>query len=274
MKKLFILCFCTLFLFGCRHVDSKEQESLKYLDHIEKKIHYFNEDYLNRYVNYKKNHSELSDEDIITRVNIGLDQAFYTNTKISNHLNDISILVNKYISVPNDYTPDHLVVMEKYAKKNIYLVKEAYDSFVQMVEKAKEANLNIRAISAYRDVNYQENLYSSYYKNDSKKDVDTYSARPGFSEHHTGLCVDLDNENTNYEYFEYTDEYEWMLNNSYKYGFILRYPKNKENITGYMYESWHFRYVGVKAATYIHKNNITYDEYFVRFVETKKGTML
>lgn len=274
MKKLFILCFLFLFLFGCSNVDSKEQENLKYLNHVEKKVHYFNKNYLDRYVRYKKNHSELSDEDIVTRVNIGLDQAFYSNTKTSNHLNDICILVNKYISVPQDYKPNDLVVMEKYAKKNIYLVKEAYDSFIQMVEKAREAHLNIRAISAYRNVSYQENLYSSYYKNDSREIVDTYSARPGFSEHHTGLCVDLDNVNTGYEYFEYTDEYEWMLNNSYKYGFILRYPKNKENITGYMYESWHFRYVGVKAATYIHKNNITYDEYFVRFVETKKGTML
>ena len=149
MKKLFILGFFFLFLFGCSKVDNKKYENLKYLNHVEKKIHYFNEDYLDRYVSYKKNHSELSDEDIVTRVNIGLDQAFYTNTKMSDKLNDITILVNKYISVPNDYKPDDLVIMEKYAKKNIYLVKEAYDSFVQMVEKASEVHLNIRAISVY-----------------------------------------------------------------------------------------------------------------------------
>lgn len=271
MKKALLICIMSLSFIGCSQ--NKSNNKLDYLNNIDKKINYFNYDYVDRYINYKKNHSELNDIDIITRVNIGLDQAFYTNTKTSDKLNDISILINKYIKVPDNYTPNNLVKMEKYAKNDIYLVDEAYKNFVKMVEAAKVLNLNIRAISAYRDISYQENLYSNYYKTDSKENVDTYSARAGHSEHHTGLCIDVDNINSNYEYFEYTDEYQWMINNSYKYGYILRYPKGKENITGYMYESWHYRYVGKKASTYIHKNGITYDEYFVRFLEKKKGTI-
>ena len=273
MKKIFIFIIIVLILLitGCEKKQGLSKK-LKYLNNVNKHIDYFNNNYINRYVNYKSNNPELSDEDIITRVNIGLDNSFYTNTKISNNLNNINILINKYIQVPLNYKPDNLVLMEKYSKSDIYLVDEAYQNFISLVENAKNHGFNIRAISAYRDVDYQTTLYSNYSKYDSKETVDTYSARPGFSEHHTGLCIDVDNIKTSYEYFEYTDEFEWMINNSYKYGFILRYPKNKENITGYKYESWHYRYIGKKAAKYIHKHNITYDEYFVMFIENKKGT--
>ena len=131
----------------------------------------------------------------------------------------------------------------------------------------KKENLSIRAISAYRDYNYQLNLYNKYLVHDSKKNVDTYSARPGFSEHQSGLVIDIDNTITNFDDFESTDEFIWMRDNAYKYGYILRYPKGKENITRYQYEAWHYRYVGKKIATYIKKHNITFDEYYVRFID-------
>ena len=270
MKKMVFILLLLLFLCSCLIKKTSNKEETEFL----KNTSYYNKHYLNRYIKFKSNHPELDNEEIVTRVNIGLDKPFYTNTRYSNKLNDIGILVNKYIRVPNNYKPSDLVLMDKYAKDNIYLVKEAYDNYILMAETAQKNNLNIRAISAYRDVNYQKELYSKYTQNDSINKVDTYSARPGFSEHHTGLCIDIDNMASSYEYFEYTDEYQWMINNSYKYGFILRYPKDKEAITGYMYESWHYRYVGRKASKYIHKNNITYDEYFVKFLENKKGTTI
>ena len=271
MKKSFILFLILFLVFGCSK-NNVYKKKLNYLNNIDKNIDYFNYDYIDRYIRYKNNNLNLDNKDIITRVNIGLDNAFYANTKESNYLNNINILVNKYTYVPRNYKPENLVLMHEYSKENIYLVSDAYKKFVLLADSALKQGLNIRAISAYRDVSYQENLYSKYSKNDSLEIVDTYSARPGYSEHHTGLAIDVDNINTSYEYFEYTDEYEWMINNSYKYGFILRYPKSKEDITGYKYESWHFRYVGKKAAKYIHRHNITYDEYFVRFIENKKGT--
>ena len=94
-----------------------------------------------------------------------------------------------------------------------------------------------------------------------------YSARPGYSEHQTGLVIDIDNYNDDYENFDKTKEFEWMNNNSYKYGFILRYPKGKTDITGYDYESWHYRYVGKEIAKYIYENNITFDEYYAKFID-------
>ena len=264
MKKI-VFCFLVLLT-----VCSCKKNNIYNNSYLFKSINYYKKEYLNRYIDFKNNNPELSYEDVVTRVNIGLDKPFYNKPNYSDYLNSIYILINKYIKVPDNYKPNDLVLMKDFSKDNIYLVKEAYDNFIHMASAAKDSGLNIRVISAYRDVLYQEELYSKYREQDSIETVDTYSARPGFSEHHTGLCIDIDNITTSYEYFEYTDEYQWMTNNSYKYGYILRYPKNKEHITGYMYEAWHFRYVGKKAAKYIHRNNITYDEYFVRFIENKK----
>ena len=122
---------------------------------------------------------------------------------------------------------------------------------------AKE-NMQIRIISAYRSYDYQESLYDNYLKNNSQNIVDTYSARPGYSEHHTGLAIDVDNVKLNYNKFYLTKEFLWMQDNAYKYGYILRYPKDKENITGYSFEPWHYRYVGKEASKYIKEHDITF----------------
>ena len=243
-------------------------KKLTALNNIDKKIDYFNYDYLDRYLSYKENNPNLTDEDIITRVNLNLDYPYYENIKQSNQLNKNTILVNKYIYLPNDYIPDNLAeINNEYAIDNKQLVYEAKEKFEEMCDDAKANGYTIRAISAYRDYEYQKNLYDKYLSTDTKENVDTYSARPGHSEHQTGLVVDVDNSTTNFENFESTEEYKWMRENSYKYGFILRYPKGKEDITGYSYESWHYRYVGKTIAKYIYENNITFDEYYVKYID-------
>ena len=108
--------------------------------------------------------------------------------------------------------------------------------------------------------------YSSAF-GDGVNKADTYSARPGFSEHHTGLAIDIDNIKTSYTDFDKTKEFIWMQENAYKYGFILRYPEDKVDITGYIYEPWHYRYVGVEAAKYIYENNMTLEEYYALFLD-------
>ena len=95
--------------------------------------------------------------------------------------------------------------------------------------------------------------------------VNKYVAKPGFSEHQTGLALDVKSKNGSP--FKTTKEYTWMIKNSYKYGFILRFPEGKEAFTGYNPESWHFRFVGEDIAKYIHENDITYDEYFALFID-------
>ena len=226
---------------------------------------FYKEELINDYIDYKNKYN-LSDKDTIIRVNIGLNKPFYTNVKESCYEKDLSILVNKYNYLDKNYKPKDL--MSFYSNgKEIQIRNIVYKNFQDMANAAKKEKLNIRIISGYRDYYYQENLYNSYLKHDKKDVVDTYSARAGYSEHQTGLSIDIDNVYANYNSFHLTKEYIWMKENAYKYGFILRYPMDKENITGFKYESWHYRYVGKDISNYIYKNNITFDEYYYEFLD-------
>ena len=142
------------------------------------------------------------------------------------------------------------------------LVNYAKSSFEKLSKEAKNNNMNIIAMSSYRSYEYQVNLYNRYVNEDGKEEADTYSGRPGHSEHQTGLAVDVYNVKETYTNFERTKEFNWMQEHAHEYGFILRFPKGKENETGYQYESWHYRYVGEEIAKYIHDNNITLEEYY------------
>ena len=140
------------------------------------------------------------------------------------------------------------------------LTSKFLENFNKMKEDAKKEGINISIISGFRTYNYQKNLYNKYVNQDGKALADTYSARPGHSEHQTGLAADI---NSLQQSFEFTKEGAWLNNNSYKYGFILRYPKGKEDITGYMFEPWHFRYVGdIAKDIYNNGSWITLEEYF------------
>lgn len=272
MKRIFLyvlITFIILVLFTLIMFSNKEEkdadplkEKLELLNNIDRKIDFFEYKFIDRYLSFKKNNPDLDDIDVVTRVNLNLDYPYYSNTKQSNHLNKLDILVNKYIYLPSSYVPDNLEDIE--GKK---LVKDAKVAFLEMQKQAKIDGYNIRIVSAYRSYSYQENLYNGYVEKDGIEKADTYSARPGYSEHQTGLVIDIDNGITNYDNFDTTEEFNWMQENSYKYGFILRYPKDKVGITGYSYESWHYRYVGKDIAKYIKDNNLSFDEYYVRFIE-------
>lgn len=233
-----------------------------------KKIPYYKKENKNRYLKYQQEHKNKKTEEIITDVNIGIDKPYYTNTKPSKLLNSNLILVNKYNYLTEDYIPENLEEISiEYARSGIQLVSEAKEAFETLSQEAKKDGMTIIAMSSYRSYDYQVNLYNNYVKSDGKDAADTYSARPGFSEHQTGLAVDIYNKELPYTSFEETKEFEWMQKNAYKYGFILRFPKDKVNITGYQYEAWHYRYVGKKAAKYIHDHNITLEEYYIKKVE-------
>ena len=234
-------------------------------------INYYKNENQKRYKLYQKNNPKYSKEKVITDVNIGLDYDYYTNDKPTINLNSKYILVNKYNYLNKDYVPNNLeTISNQYALKNMQLVNYAKKAFEEMAKAAKKENLTIIAMSTYRSYEYQVNLYNNYVKTDGKEKADTYSGRPGYSEHQTGLAVDIYNGKEPYTNFEITEEFKWMEKNAYKYGFILRFPKNKTKETGYDYESWHYRYVGKEIAEYIQKNKISYEEYYVKYIENKK----
>lgn len=227
-------------------------------------LNYFHEDYLKRYLTYNQK-KDLTYENLITYVNIGLDKNYYTDVNKISNLDDLQIIVNKYNVLPSDYVPNDLeAINNKYNRGfNNKMRHAARIAFEEMCEAALKDNITIYSGSAYRSYNYQLNLYNRYVSIDGKEKAETYSARAGYSEHQTGLATDI--MNAKLDYISASDkEYTWLVNNSYKYGFNLRYPKEKENITGYMYEEWHFRYLGKEIATYLYENGLTYDEYVAR----------
>ena len=243
--------------------DNNNDKRLEELENIDKKIDYFNYDYIDRYINYKKQNKDLKIEQIIKNVNMNLDKTQYEYKIESKNLNKEIILVNKYYYLDEKYVPDNLEkISNQYALDNMKLVRVAKEAFEKLSKDASKEKLNIIAMSAYRSYSYQVDLYNKYAKNDGKEKADTYSGRPGHSEHQTGLAVDVYNKKLPYTSFENTKEYVWMMENAHKYGFILRFPKEKEKETGYHFESWHYRYVGIDIATYIKENNISFEEYY------------
>ena len=240
-------------------------------------LNYFKEENLDRYIKYDFIDTKsvydttilkekYNYEDTVTFVNAYLDKNYYTNDipLSKDKASKLDVIVNKYYKLDKDYEPEDLTVINsKFASGTQKLRKEAADKFEEMASDMLKENLKIYAGSTYRSYSYQEGLYNRYVKKDGFKEAETYSARAGYSEHQLGLAVDIVNGKWNY-LSEGDKEYTWLINNSYKYGFILRYPHESEYITGYVFEDWHFRYLGIDLATKVYESKLTYDEYIAR----------
>lgn len=185
---------------------------------------------------------------------------------------DKPMLVNKNHPLsPLSYAPNHLVEAGILLRDNItdeekYTLRITQQALVSMISAADKQGVKINLQSGYRSYQSQTKLYEVYTKLQGETDADKYSAKPGYSEHQTGLAVDLgsiDNPDCNLRVcFADTDAAQWLHANAYRYGFILRYPKNKTSLTGYEYEPWHFRYVGkVVASTMQDERIATLEEY-------------
>lgn len=230
---------------------------------------YFIKENLDRYLKYKEEHPNINDTEIVSLINVNRDYDYYTNIQKTNTEQGNQMLVNKYYALDKDFVFDDLVdvsIQHCYGKQKMR--KEVYDQFKKMFNDAKRQDLTIIINSSYRDYDYQDGLWNRYASAHDEAWADSYAARAGHSEHQTGLTMDV----TTYgvkeqEDFENTEEFAWMQENAHKYGFILRYPKTQENITGYSYESWHYRYVGIAIATQIHEEGITFDEYYAYYLK-------
>lgn len=155
------------------------------------------------------------------------------------------LIANKTYALPSTYAPGGLD-------------RTVQEAFNKMKGDAAKEGLTLWIASGYRSYDYQKNLYNRYVASDGQAKADTYSARAGHSEHQTGLCFDLNQVN---DTFANTPESAWVNANAHKYGFIVRYPKGKESITGYKYEPWHLRYLGVELATSVYNSGLCLEEY-------------
>lgn len=240
-------------------------------------LSYFRIDNLKRYLDYDimevKSIYDISNikkdfnyEDVVTYVNANLDKEYYSSDNLisNDDASKIDVLVNKYHKLDENYEPSDLTIIDsKYASGTQKLRKEAQIKFEEMASDMAKENLKIYAGSTYRSYTYQKGLYDRYVKKDGFAAAETYSARSGYSEHQLGLAVDIVNDKWDY-LSENDKEYDYLVKNSYKYGFILRYPRGSEYITGYMFEDWHFRYLGIELATKVFNSGLTYDEYIAR----------
>jgi len=184
---------------------------------------------------------------------------------------DFSILVNKENLLASDYVPDELVTIDEPMGSKIdknyvnHLNAEVYRNFKLMQADALKQGFEIFVDSSYRTYAYQEKVFNSIAIEKGLEHALQYVAPPGGSEHQTGLAFDVifrRNGEMIEEQLETDPEIIWLYENSYKYGFILRYPKGKEEITGFNYEPWHFRYVGKELAMELHEKDITLEEYY------------
>ncbi|CAM4053677.1 D-alanyl-D-alanine carboxypeptidase family protein [Mesobacillus thioparans] len=180
-------------------------------------------------------------------------------------------LVNKIFGLPGNYIPGDLVrpnVLFSFGDAKLeksLMRKEAAEAMEKMFAGARNDGIELAAVSGYRSYGRQETLFKAEVNKVGEEKALEAVARPGSSEHQTGLTMDISSKNNSFnlnEQFGSTKEGVWLAHNAHKYGFILRYPKGKEELTGYMYEPWHFRYVGIKAATEIYENDWTLEEYF------------
>ena len=225
-----------------------------------------------RYLTKKKKHKDLTIDQIIYRIELNLDKPYYEEAKLIENPDDITVLTNKYLEIPEDYEPKDLVDMDNKYANNTYgqkrLRKEAYEAFVKMVDDAKADGVTFYAESAYRDYSYQDKLYKNYVYSNGQEKANKFAAKPGFSEHELGLAIDLANIWT---ITTKGEEYAWLSKHAHKYGYIFRYKEEWEDITGYSAESWHIRYVGSKIATDVVKKNMSYEEYYIKFIANKKN---
>lgn len=187
------------------------------------------------------NHSKNSDDNQQKHKKVVKDGRTYI---------DGILIVNKEINLPSSYNPGE--------------DPKAQEALQQLFSDAQKDGINLYKISGFRSYPTQVQLYNNYVERDGKEAADKYSARPGYSEHQTGLTYDVGGVNSDknlYESFGETEEGQWIAKNAHKYGFIVRYPKGKENITGYQYEPWHLRYLGKDTATKVYKSDKALEEY-------------
>lgn len=270
MKKTFLILGCTFMLAGCSEMDS----FMKKVSFLKDKFNTQNEVKKHEAAEGQEGQDGQKEKEGAGPV---LKAAYFNQVAEANgkkeilNPDNILALVNKEFSLSSTYKPKDLMkpdVAFSFGEQDVeksLIRKEAGQALEEMFRSAAEENIELYAISGYRSYTRQKSLFDAEVRKSGTKKAAQAVAIPGQSEHQTGLTMDIASKSTNMnltEEFGETPEGKWLAENAHKYGFILRYPKGKESITGYQYEPWHFRYVGVEAATTIFENEWTLEEFF------------
>ena len=233
---------------------------------------YFLEKNLEDYKEYINKNNETDYAKVISIVNVHANHKWYQLELNTNE--DLSMLmnVNKFYALSETYTPENLKnIGLTYAydeEGENKLIDYAYDKFLELWQAANDQGFYLMVTSSYRDYESQKEIYDYRVSTWGERKADETAARPGHSEHQTGLVIDMTSKTEPLaDSFTDSEAYKWLKENAYKYGFIERYPEGKTYLTGYSPESWHWRYVGLEAAKTMHDEDITFDEYYAFYVE-------
>ncbi|WP_182200872.1 M15 family metallopeptidase [Paraliobacillus salinarum] len=261
MKKFFIVfaCLIGLFLTACQQEDNQQAE-----DHANKQQEA--DQPTKDELDDSKNNKEEETNKHIAKIEEE------TGLHVVDNPESELVYVNKQRKLPTGYVPPNLTVPDvphfsKEGNPKRQLQKSAADALEELFAEAQNNGIGLVAVSGYRSYERQESIYSSIVDTKGQDHADKYSAKPGTSEHQTGLTMDVASATETVstlleESFSQTDAGGWLAEHAHEFGFIIRYPKGKEDITGYSYEPWHIRYVGHEVAQTIYQKDITLEEYF------------
>ena len=233
---------------------------------------YFLEKNLEDYKEYINKNNETDYAKVISIVNVHANHKWYQLELNTNEDLEMLMNFNKFYALSETYTPENLKNIDlTYAYdeegKN-KLIDYAYDKFLELWQAANDQGFYLMVTSSYRDYESQKEIYDYRVSTWGERKADETAARPGHSEHQTGLVIDMTSKTEPLaDSFTDSEAYEWLKENAYKYGFIERYPEGKTYLTGYNPESWHWRYVGLEAAKTMHDEDITFDEYYAFYIE-------
>lgn len=226
------------------------------------KINFYNSENITRYEDYAVLNPDMSADEIVWRVNNNLDKEKYNFDVDVSDPEGYHIIVNKYFKLSEDYIPPDLVETDGKLMRKI-----VSDAYIKMRDTAREEGFNVSVSSAYRSALEQRGIYEKRLENSTVAEVDEFCARPGYSEHQTGLALDIQGRIPGGQNIHKTPEAKWLKDNCHRFGFILRYLPEIVEITGYESEPWHIRYVGLDISMDMKEKNIqSFEEYSARFL--------
>lgn len=248
----------------------KEIEKLKYDKNIISLIgeKYFIFKNLSKYLEYKKENKDDSSNDIVAIINTGANVEWIDETRYTDTTKNELMLVNRLYGLKNDYEPEDIIdVSVQYAYSGVRISSSILDPLMEMIDDAKEYGYTLVLSDGYRSYKEQESLFNNFKNSYGESEADEYVARAGHSEYQTGLSFDISPYNKVYDNPKESEEFIWLQENAYKYGFIFRFSEEKENLTLFNASVWRLRYVGVSAATLIYNEKICFEEYYAYFVD-------
>ena len=217
---------------------------------------------IDKYLEYKKENDSIDNSDIVAIINTEANVDWLDNEKETDTSKGSLMLVNRIYGLPSDYEPDDIVdVPSLYAYTGKKISNSILNDIISLIEAGKEEGYTFVVSDGYRSYKEQENIYNNYKNSYGESEADIYVAKPGHSDYQTGMSFDLMPYNKVIDNPSESDEYKWLKDNAYKYGFIFRLPKDKEKLTRFKASTWRLRYVGTEASTVMHNENLCLEEY-------------